>query len=109
MSFCPLVSRWFLVLEKRSDELWHIRSCTLVREGRGGNPPVPEEAAKIRKTILDRMKERDAGPGAVVDHVQKDPLIGLAFAGRRANAIPDTEAADPPPMQHSAFVNLVQD
>jgi len=77
-------------------------------KGGAATPPVPKEAAEICKTILDRMKEKSAGAGAVVDHVQKDALIGLAFAGRRANAIPDTEAADPPPMQHSEFLDLIR-
>ena len=78
-------------------------------KGDAAEPPIPKEAVEICKGILARVADSsDPSPGHIINHVQKDPLIGLAFAGRRANAIPDSERADPPPMKRPVFVDLVR-
>src|SRR5438552_2775016 len=54
----------------------------------------PKDPAEICQTVVNRMKEKNAGPGAVVDHVRDDALITLAYVGRRADAIPEEAPAE---------------
>ena len=39
--------------------------------------------------------------------MRDDQLIGLAFAGRRADAIPEEDPAEPPPMSRGSFLAWV--